>query len=340
MLLDKEVRTDINDSRRKDLDIVSGIMIIYMVYGHMVTILGFENPCALLWRLLFCFMPWFYYKSGMFFKSKSLRAVMAGSGKKLLIPYCQYSLFGIFCYWFILFWQKDPNWIHFFLTPIKDIIYTGALGGNAPLWFLPSLCAVHIIFQYLMLHRWRAWMIMTFSAVASIILYGAKIVFYGEAIYPYYLFNIIAGTFFYSFGYLLRERQYSKYVILLAIIVYSSILYFNFSSLDFRANDLREGSYLLYLPFALSAIVIINYLAKITLSLKSAPLILQFVGRNSMLIFAIHYPILLVTSCLLSESCMPPITKFLVSITILSIIVGTILLIRKLKSNFSKVDTW
>ena len=64
------------------VDAVCGLMIIYMIYGHICAWSGVQQielfPC-----LLFYFMPWFFFKSGMFFREKSFKKEFVNGVKNL-----------------------------------------------------------------------------------------------------------------------------------------------------------------------------------------------------------------------------------------------------------------
>lgn len=71
------------NERLEHIDVAAGIMILWMMLGHVggASELGFINPhwMKYLERLFFFFMPWFFYKSGMFFAQKPTR--ITGGGK-------------------------------------------------------------------------------------------------------------------------------------------------------------------------------------------------------------------------------------------------------------------
>lgn len=58
-----------------------------------------------------------------------------------------------------MFVEGDTNWVHYVLTPIKQILLSGSLAGNLPLWFLPSLLAVQLIYAELHKKLQDAWII-------------------------------------------------------------------------------------------------------------------------------------------------------------------------------------
>lgn len=313
------MKNDMTSGRRTDIDIVQGIMILYMVYGHIACFAGVLNNNMWINHLLFCFMPWFYYKSGMFYESQHV-FMYDRMKRKFFFPYFIYSLFGLCAYWFVLYYQNDKNWIHYFLSPLKEIILTGALGGNSPLWFLPSLFAVIIIFRYLILHKLNAWEITILSGVGTVALYEIKKNLLEEDFPPYYVFNVVAGLFFYSIGYILCKTQYKKNSFFIAVFIYALfIIYGELSLVDFRSNVLIKGNYITYFLSSVITIVMINFIAK--LFYKRFRL-LQIIGRNSMEIYVRHYPLLLVISCLLSDWEIQIMNRFIIySTMVLTILI-------------------
>lgn len=58
------------------IDMAAGIMILWMMLGHIgASQLGYCTPqfVQFLGRFLFFFMPWFFFKSGMFFSLSAAR---------------------------------------------------------------------------------------------------------------------------------------------------------------------------------------------------------------------------------------------------------------------------
>lgn len=69
--------------RDNSLDAACGLMIIYMIYGHICLWSG-VTQVEIFPRLLFFFMPWFFFKSGMFFKPRSYKSELSGGGKEIV----------------------------------------------------------------------------------------------------------------------------------------------------------------------------------------------------------------------------------------------------------------
>ena len=82
-----------NLERDYSLDAACGLMIIYMIYGHICAWSGVQQ-IELFPRLLFFFMPWFFFKSGMFFREKPFKKEFVNGVKKLIVPYIVFSIIG------------------------------------------------------------------------------------------------------------------------------------------------------------------------------------------------------------------------------------------------------
>ena len=68
------------DKRRTDwIDCIAGVLIIRMILGHYISYAGLKtSPMFSALDLLFFYMPWFFYKSGMFYKEKTCKELLVG----------------------------------------------------------------------------------------------------------------------------------------------------------------------------------------------------------------------------------------------------------------------
>lgn len=64
--------------RIQHIDAVAGLMILWMVIGHLRQVCGYEWQSP---SILYFFMPWFYYKAGMLWKDAGLRDMANRGGK-------------------------------------------------------------------------------------------------------------------------------------------------------------------------------------------------------------------------------------------------------------------
>lgn len=203
-----------------------------------------------------------------------------------MIPYVVFSLIGHLVKCVKMLMEGDTNWVHYVLSPIKQIMLSGSLDGNLPLWFLPSLLAVQLI--YTVLHeklndRW----------IVSIGLTIAFLLYYLNIQKPLYLGNITIGLAVFGFGHLMRQPQYETAIFALAGIAYMTILLTVQGTLDFRINMPHNGNYLIVVLFALSGCVVINNIFKrMSFSLK----LFEWIGKRSMNFYVTHWLVLLTCS--------------------------------------------
>ncbi len=83
--------------RRDDLDLVAGIMILFMIYGHCVEWAGFTSWNVYIHanELLYFFIAWFFFKGGMFHDvQRTVGEVFRQGMKRLIVPFVLFSLIG------------------------------------------------------------------------------------------------------------------------------------------------------------------------------------------------------------------------------------------------------
>lgn len=71
--------------RETSIDAVAGLMILTMIMGHVMQFSYlFSTWMYQPLHLLFFFMPWFFFKSGMFTKKQSVKDCLRGGVKSYL----------------------------------------------------------------------------------------------------------------------------------------------------------------------------------------------------------------------------------------------------------------
>lgn len=239
------------------LDTVGGIMIIHMMYiVHAARITNiFPQFVDFLMSLLTCFLPWFFFKSGMFYKGKgSFGQLLSKRARTLLIPFAAFSFIG----WFLIYFMGGIFLIgesvrDLLTNSIKIFIWEGAFNGNFALWFLLSLFIVNVIYRLLRMMKLNNMLIMLLSFLCAYNIYQFKISI------PTYIGNVSNGMFFYSLGVGLKEKQFITPLFLISIIVLGISLVYP-SYIDFRANTIVMGnkSYLLAELYCISGIVFLT----------------------------------------------------------------------------------
>lgn len=232
-----------NSSKRdKSIDFLSGLLLSYMIYTHIsqVTLCDETTLYILLDSFLFFFMPWFYFKSGVFYKKcgessqKSLKKIW----KRFVLPFIVFSIANIPIYC-LSFFHNSTNDSQFFPSFIKQIIYdfiiVGSPFGNAPMWFLISLIFIRLL--ALRIQKDDLYLLMSFSfLVISFFLWKYHI---GpiRLVIPSLL-----GFFFFTLGYFFKYIQYHFLLFLSAIVFYTYFLIFCPFHVSIRSNEIyNEG---------------------------------------------------------------------------------------------------
>jgi fucose 4-O-acetylase-like acetyltransferase len=281
----------IETRRIKYLDAIAGLLIVRMILGHMFQCCYLTGTNTYYWmNLLFSFfMPWFFYKSGMLFTPNNQTnyynsiSYCKNKARKILLPWLVFSVIGEIFRIIGLLLSRDYNWIHYLLSPIKSFLCFGALGGNLPLWFLTSLFVVYIVNYFITKWRWNILLITLGCIIAAAIF--QKVGFK----YPATISSSLIGLSFYGLGRILKEKQFRPFIVIPSTIICTAIIILNPSVVDVCSNTLIYGNYLVWYIYSITTIIIINNLFKLV-KFYNFPL-LQYVGRNSITYFAIHWPI-------------------------------------------------
>lgn len=135
--------TQIKATRDYSLDWISGLLILHMIIGHIAGWVEMDYPVN---NILFFFMPWFFFKGGMFHRHKEWKVELNKSFKRLIIPFIVFSIIGQAIWTIRLLCLHETDIVKYIGFPGTFILY-GAFHGNAPLWFLFSLFIVRIAFN-------------------------------------------------------------------------------------------------------------------------------------------------------------------------------------------------
>ena len=225
----------------------------------------------------------------MFYKPKPTKQLVISGGQKLIVPWLVFGMLGHIVNCINLVVEGDFNWKHYLLSPFKELLFTGGLEGNQPLWFLFTLFWTQLTFNILHKKEISSWL-MVFCGVAWAI--GMYLLGYNS---PTYMVNVPLAIAVYALGYLWKEKQFSKRYVSIFAIVYFAILLIRPSHLIFAANVLNpEGVYILALGFSIAGCVLFDNIFRYLPHLA----VLQYVGRHSMVYYISHW--LLLTLCLIA----------------------------------------
>lgn len=280
--------------RRKDVDFAAGFFVLWMINVH----LGDWNWCTKSdWAGMeyVPFMAWFFYKAGMFYTEGNESSAIQ-QAKKLLVPFVSFSLIGHLLYCIRLWVEfQDRNLTDYLIAPLASILLRGAANGNFALWFLPSLFIVKFFFPYIYKKSSNIWI---WTGVAVLIAFLVSFVnelgwlpkLPGKecVTLPIWMANIPLGFFFYALGFKLKDEQYKSTLVVISIAVVSISVVLPHASFTFRTMQ-GDGCFLQWLIVSLAAIILLNNIFR---RLPWQWNLLQNVGRNAMIWYVWHWPML------------------------------------------------
>lgn len=304
-----------NKNRVTYIDAVSGLLIIAVVNIHIgdwnwVT----KVDCPSWYTSIDLFfmdliMPWFFFKSGLFYKKfDNTTDKIKYDISKLIIPFLKYSLIGQLIYSLRMYFEfHETNLFNYFASPIASVLLRGSLSGNFALWFFIALFGVRAIFNYFNVKRINILLILMFF-VGLLVFYNvinsidALPVLPGKenSRLPLWLGSIAFGGMFYSMGYIFRELQFNKIIIALTVLICCvySVVYLPWYS--FRAGFIQIHIIPIYLIFMTACVI------GLIIFFKYSPYhwpVLQEIGKHSMLIYVLHTPLLTVSRLLFFSLC-------------------------------------
>lgn len=276
--------------RDNSIDIIAGILILYMILGHCMQSAGmgeytFNRPMI----FLGFFMPWFFFKSGMYFTADTHSGKIMQLSKSLLVPFCKWTAIGFLAFLPRYLYNHDSDTLLVYLrNSIVNLIQIGSLPGNLPLWFLLTLFIVRVIANYICIKKTVVFIIMLVGLIIAYCCFVLKIE------YPYYLANSSLGLFFYLLGYILKEYQYKKFVYILSSLLYAAGVFYIASFVDMRSNTLISGYYLFWVIWSVGGIIFIDnsikYLSRYSCVWIS---LLKQIGLCSMNLYVKHWVLII-----------------------------------------------
>lgn len=281
------------NKRLSYIDNVAGIMIPWMILGHCSLFSGFGIPG---YSILSFYMPWFFYKSGMFFKTRNCQELIKTDYKKFIIPFWVYSLIGWFVWSVCGLIDGSQSLSSCFLKPLNSMALRGYITGNSALWFLLSLFIIRQISNVLLQRPLS-------PLVLSIICFALafSLYYFGWYNYSWWFGNIFSGMCFFLLGYLMNNKKPNRFLTILALLFFVTCLLLElFRLVDFpylymHANKMNRGNYILFYPLAFSGIILTNRFFEI-LSSKMKFSLLNYIGRNSMNFYVTHWILLTIVS--------------------------------------------
>ena len=113
--------------RTQFYDLAGGVLILWIMAFHAMNnckVFGEADARVVLPFLTFS-MPWFFYKSGLFFKVMPLCEGVAKDIRKLLIPFLKWSLAGYILYLLLLAVEGNFTWRDCVANPLETFAIYG-----------------------------------------------------------------------------------------------------------------------------------------------------------------------------------------------------------------------
>ena len=297
-------------SRDHAIDVMGGIGILLVVVGHATTI-------PLVTGSIYSFhMPLFFFLSGLLFKDRNY--ITAGEiqhdfwewtgirhkFRAYIVPFV-FLYLGSYIWWLFvegIFRPLEEKWY----MPLLDLVtmskeFSG-MAPNRPLWFLPCLFCVEVLFAilYRILYRHK----LLWGGVICLTCCGYYLIPAVHLQLPLCFNSALVALVFYYLGFLSKKSWETRtgymesfsYAIVYGIAFFACLHVFHYKGLNL-AYSVYDRSLLLVVLCAGLGIGMTANLSK----LVSNNRFLEFLGRNSLLIFGTHLVVMRVVIFLFSK---------------------------------------
>jgi fucose 4-O-acetylase-like acetyltransferase len=272
-------------------DIAKGIGIILVIFGH--TLRGVPG----LVNFIYSFhVPLFFVISGFFYspsKNDNTKLFILKKVKTLLIPFFSFYLLS-YLYWFFVEQSFRPSTSTEFYVPLIGLLYGTSykmfIIPNGALWFLPCFFSTEILAHLIFKHIKSKFQlfILTTTLITGFVYPLFKIV-----PLPLGISSALTATFFYGISCLLKEKikgflSISKLGLFAVCLFFMTIVYF-MSTINGRVDlaKMVYNNHLIYIAASLIGAYSILFLSAGISKSK----ILQWIGQNSLVIFALSEPV-------------------------------------------------
>lgn len=290
-------------SRDYSLDWIAGLLTVVVILLHIEI---FTDYCLGFWkvwgeRVLYFFMAWFFYKSGMFEKEYSFSTTWRKVWRTLIVPYLFFSIIA-WIIWIPQYFYSNESVLLLFKITISRFIDLNIIPGNNPMWFLVGLAGCRLIYPW-------AKKLVGNNYIISLIGFGTAYCYhlvYVDVTHKYFMLGIAQSCVamaFYALGAELRYKQYSKRLFCLSSIVYiiAVILFPPIINFAYAGSISSELSWACSLPLCIAGIITWNNIIRMCPAKFFKICNLGYIGRNSMTYYSAHWSIIITLSFLYHE---------------------------------------
>lgn len=290
------------------------MIIVIFLHSRLLS----SEPFSLMHFFSF-FMPWFFYKSGMFHKEDEAvtKEAIYKYVKRLGAPY--------------LFVVLSMGVLHIFEIPFgRSIISIVAyLYIGSPLkWFLEVLFITNILLLIIPKRRYILLLSLFLSFVISDIMNRNFLSL------PYLIREVPNAMIYMIAGYLLKEIQckYNRlWEIGLIAVLYLLFIFIYPSKVDMRLQQIMYGSFEIAVIGNIVGIVLFNKSLKMVE--RFIPQCMIYLGRNSFAYYVLHIPIIVVLG-LMNTNFDFQISQILFPFVVLLLVPPIIYITKKLRMSF------
>lgn len=322
------------------LDQLKAISIYIVILGH--SLLKFKKHK--LFKFIYSFhMPLFFIISGMTFRPEKYNRIkdcVKDKFIKLVYPYIALNILALPLWYINVKTGMIPYDSPFRL--LIGILYSNSSVARAPsnaTWFLMTLFCAEVI--YYMIYRYfktdnNIFMVSCILAIIGVIAPLGK-EFYDA---PFHLDVSLVAQFFYGCGYLLKKNFnyfkncFKEYTTVKIIFIFTVGVFFGIinKQVDMSNELYRNITYTLITSISLSFLLI--YIVQ---GLRFSNKMLIYIGQNTIIILALHIPLLRVLQALFPIFMKNQIYAILASLIVFVLMVPTVWIVNKVFKMFVKM---
>jgi fucose 4-O-acetylase-like acetyltransferase len=277
------------------IDIAKGLGILLVISGHLFRAGSYIST------VIFSFhMPLFFFFAGMLEHDCDLSfpKYLRKGLKKLLLPWVIFLVIGLAVTFSVPAWRRefDANDI-----PIAFYTLSAGFAHVGQIWFLSCLLGVKILFYFFnkLVIKSKNIPFIFFSLAALTIaqkfLRGFANLYLPYKILPFQLGSAFIGLVFYVIGYFYKDYRdepsksvrFCTFLICFILVLYSPLNEF----VNVASMDLKQDYFFYIFAFAgiFFTIFVSKFIADLSLrGIEPGKCLLQYIGKNSMDMFALH----------------------------------------------------
>lgn len=285
----------VEKARDKTVDILKGVLIIFVVMGHC-PIVGNQ--------IIYWFhMPCFFMVAGFFIKRNTskfdLQKDIKSKAQRLLIPYSSYLIL----FTLVLFLIEKTSVLHLLLYGRHEGIY-------AAFWFVPVLFLSHLFVSYFYYFFQKFHQLVLILLIMYAIAHIESYLLSAYDIKVYVPFGVdicLISTTYLFIGHLLYTHR-GKYSLLTLLFSFFCISFLLMNVLSGDENYHLDMKYAQYPNFLYDMIIPIAFMVILyafSVYIKKTAYIssvLSFIGKGSLSILFLHIPILTALSYVVKSS--------------------------------------